>query len=86
MNITITRHDITDNTSTFSMSSDKKDAFVSYCAGNGSITVCCKNAAHGVYKGMGRTFFHGWEEAKGAYKSADMKAMIQLVEDKVSVA
>ena len=48
--------------------------FISKRSG-GSITVLCINAAHKVYRGLGRSF-NTIEEALGAYKSPEMKSII----------
>ena len=39
------------------------------------ITVCCQNASHKVWRGAGRTFW-SIEDALAAYKSPEMKAII----------
>lgn len=40
-----------------------------------TVNVCCKNASHRAFKGMGRTF-RTIDEAIDAYKSPEMKAII----------
>lgn len=44
------------------------------------VTVCCKNAAHQVFRGVGRTF-NDFEEALAAYKSPEMKAIIRAARE-----
>lgn len=39
------------------------------------INVCCNNASHKAWKSIGR-YFSSTDEALGAYKSAEMKAII----------
>jgi len=65
----------------FEMICGKKAAYVGYHAELGTIDVLCKNASHKVWKGMGRRFWGGWSEAKAAYKSPEMRAMIEHAED-----
>ena len=55
----------------------KKSAFVSICPR--WITVCCQNAAHQVWRKCGRTF-ETIAEAVAAYKSPEMKAIIQAAQ------
>ena len=69
----------------FELSSQKKDANISFNAELGMVNVLCKNASHKAWKGVGRTFW-SFEEARAAYKSSDMKAMIDLVEAECGVA
>jgi len=69
----------------FELSSEKKDANISFNAELGMVNVLCKNASHKTWKGVGRTFW-SFEEARAAYKSSDMKAMIDLVEAECGVA
>ena len=69
----------------FELSSEKKDASISFNAELGMVNVLCKNASHKAWKGVGRTFW-SFEEARAAYKSSDMKAMIDLVEAECGVA
>jgi len=63
------------------MECGKKAAFISENKKIGYINVCCKNATHKVYRGVGRIFWNGWEEAKTAYKSPEMRAMIGFAAD-----
>jgi len=45
------------------------------------ISVCCKNAAHRVFRGLGRTFWGaGWNEVLAGYKSREMREIIQAVQ------
>lgn len=69
-----------DGSHSFELSTEKKSAFI-HISSTGYINVLCKNAAHCAYRGMGRFFWHGWDEALAAYKSSDMKAMIQLAKE-----
>lgn len=64
----------------FELACDKKQAYISYHEGMGRVNVCCLNVSHRVWRGMGR-FFGSWDEAKAAYKSRAMVAMIELAEE-----
>ena len=85
MEIIITSQSQEDGRVYFELSSGKKDADISYNAELGMVRVLCKNASHKVWKGVGRTFW-SFEEARAAYKSRDMQAMIDLVEAECGVA
>jgi len=54
----------------------KTSAYVWYGKFSGTINVCCKNASNRVWKGTGRTFW-SIDDALAAYKSPEMKAIIQ---------
>jgi DNA-binding protein H-NS len=47
---------------------------------NRHVSVCCLNASNRAWGGMGRTF-RTWDEALAAYKSAEMKAIIEAARD-----
>ena len=64
-----------DGNASIEASCGKKSASVWFSSTSGSICVCCKNAAHAVYRGMGRSFF-SMSDALAGYKSAEMKANI----------
>ena len=64
----------------FELSTEKKSAHISFNPELNSINVLCRNASHKAYKGMGRTFWNGWNEALEAYKSSDMKEMIKVAQ------
>jgi len=64
----------------FELATEKKSAFISYNGEHGWIDVCCQNAMHQAWRGMGRTF-HSFDQALAAYKSSDMKAMIEFVRE-----
>jgi UDP-N-acetylmuramyl pentapeptide synthase len=61
----------------FQATCGKKSAFVSICPR--WITVCCQNAAHQVWRKCGRTF-ETIAEAVAAYKSPEMRAIIQAAQ------
>lgn len=58
------------------LTSNKKTASISYSKDLDCINVLCKNAMHKAWRGSGRFFYGGWAEAVAAYKSPDMKIMI----------
>lgn len=60
----------------FEATCGKISAYVWFGTYTGSINVCCKNASHRAFKGAGRTFW-SIEDALAAYKSPEMKAIIQ---------
>lgn len=61
------------------LSSSKKEAFISYNHISGQVNVLCLNASHKAYKGFGK-FFNTFEEAINNYKSADMQNMIKYLQ------
>jgi len=85
MMIQVTNQTTTESRVYFELATEKSAACISFNAELGMVNVCCLNAAHKAYKGMGRTFW-SFEEAKAAYKSAEMKSMIEFVESQVVAA
>lgn len=83
--ILITDQAITGTRHSFEMTTGKTSARVSCNVELGCVDVCCQNAAHKVFRGSGRTFW-SWAEALGAYKSADMQAMIRHAMDNTPTA
>ena len=69
----------------FELTTGKQSALISYSRESGSVRVICQNAAHRVWRGMG-TAFDGFANAKAAYKSSGMRAMIEYVESQVTLA
>jgi len=68
--------------SSIEMICGNKTAFV-YSSSIGYLQVICQNAAHKCFRGAGKVF-HGdnaWGLALDAYKSADMKAMIECAKN-----
>jgi len=57
------------------MSTGKTTAYVFFSSRTGSINVCCANASHRTWGGVGRTFW-SIEEAVAGYNSAAMKEII----------
>ena len=58
--------------------SEKKAAYLSVNQ-FGTVNVLVRNASHKAYRGLGR-FFDSFAEARAAYKSADVKAMLEILE------
>lgn len=85
MGIMITSQSQSNGRVYFELSSGKKDVDISFHAELGMVNVLCKNAAHKAWKGTGRTFW-SFEEARAAYKSSDVKAMIDFVEAECGAA
>lgn len=79
MMIQVVNQAIGKTASRFELATEKKSASINYNRNLGIIGVCCKNASHRAWKGTGRNF-NSFDEAKAAYKSSDMKAMIEFVE------
>ena len=65
------------NSATFAC--EKTSAFVSV-AHDGRWNVCSMNASHRAWKGMGK-FFASYELARAAYKSGEMKAILDAAKD-----
>lgn len=78
MTILITKNDRQDGMRFFEATCGKVSAYV--FTGKSSVTVCCKNASHKCWKGLGKTF-PNFEEAIANYKSQEMKAIIQAAID-----
>lgn len=80
MTIVINEQSRTENRINFELTIGKKTAFVGYSFALRSVDVCVYNASHRAWKGCGRTFW-SFEEAFAAYKSSEVKAMIQFLKD-----
>lgn len=81
MNITITNQTIDpEGTGCIEASCGNKSAYVSTYKSGKWVTVCCKNAAHSIWRGAGRTF-PSFDEAVAAYKSPEMKAIIEAARE-----
>lgn len=85
MDILVTSESTENGLRSFTMICGKKEAYVGYHSGMQMISVCCKNASHKVWQGMGRTFWGGWEEAINAYKSSEMRSMIRHARDECGI-
>lgn len=79
MTIQIVSHTKENGNQYFLLQADKKSAFVGVTPHY--ITVACQNMMHKVYRGAGRTFWGGWQEAIDAYKSPEMKEMIRAAKN-----
>jgi hypothetical protein len=67
-------------TSFVAASCGNKSAWVSACNGGEWVTVCCKNAAHRVWRGSGKTF-GSFADALEAYRSPEMRAIIEAARE-----
>ena len=65
------------------MTCGKKSCFVSVNAY--AVTVCCKNAAHRAWSGSGR-MFDNFAQAVAAYRSPEMRAMIETAREEFEPA
>lgn len=84
MEIRIDSHEKEGGRDYITMTCGKRSAYISYSK-DSYINVCCKNASHMVWRGAGKVFWNGWDEAVSAYKSAGMKAMINEAKRLLSV-
>jgi len=68
----------------FELQAEKKSAFIS--VSDYSLQVICNNASHSVWRGAGKVFSGKdvWQKAMDAYKSAEMKAMIQYAKEEMA--
>ena len=80
MTIVVNEERRTEDRISFELTVGKKTAYVSYFFPMGSINVCVYNSSHLAWKGMGKTLW-SFEEAFAAYKSSEVKAMIQFLKD-----
>ena len=62
----------------FLLASGKKSA--SFVVFKNRISICCNNASHSAWRGAGRVFAN-FNDAKLAYKSSAMQAMIAHVQN-----
>ena len=58
----------------------KTSAYVSMAKRDRSVNVCCKNASHRVWRGIGK-IFGSFAEARENYRSAAMKTIIDTAEE-----
>lgn len=58
----------------------KKQAFVSFNFERGHLDVCCYNASHKAWGGMGKAFT-SFSAAREHYKTAEMLAILDAAED-----
>lgn len=78
--IQVTDQNETADAINFEMTAGKKTAYIRYQRELGYINVIVMNASHKAYRGGGRVFWGGWQEAKDAYKSCEIVAMIHEAE------
>ena len=65
------------------MQGKRNEVEISYHVGRGSVDVIVKNASHKAWNGAGKTY-RNLSEAKAAYKSSEMQAMIEYVKEVVA--
>jgi hypothetical protein len=75
MQVQITNHTEDENGIAFAATCGNKSAEIWVSKVSHAIYVCCINASHKAYKGVGRRFC-SIEDALEAYKSPEMKAII----------
>lgn len=69
---------------TIDLATEKKSATVRQSSA-GYVQVICRNAANRVWSGGGKVFYgaNAWDDATAAYKSSDMKAMIEAARQEI---
>lgn len=81
--IQITNRYQIEETTHFEMTSEKKTAQICHNPSLGYVRVLCVNASSRCRRfSLGRTFW-SWEDALAAYKSAEMKAMIEVAREEI---
>ena len=83
MNIQIISRTSNENRTYITMQGKRNEVEISYHMQRGSVDVIVKNASHKAWKGAGKTY-RNLSEAKAAYKSSEMQAMIEYVEEVVA--
>lgn len=63
----------------YEFETEKKSINVDYTPSRGAVRVLVKNASHRAYRGFGREF-DSFQAAIDAYKSADVKEVIRIVQ------
>lgn len=76
MDIQIIQQDTLPAGKYFEATCGKTSAYVWFSNSFGTVSVCCNNASHRAWGKLGRSF-KSVEEALAAYKSPEMKAIIQ---------
>lgn len=74
MNVLITKHEVTQAGKLVVLSCGKTSAEIWF--GNDHLFICCQNASHRAWRGIGKRF-ETVADALGAYKSSAMKTIIQ---------
>jgi uncharacterized protein involved in outer membrane biogenesis len=57
----------------------RNEVHISHDVALGYVTVVVNNAVHQAWRGPGKTY-GSWNSAKSAYKSSEMKAMLEYAE------
>lgn len=79
MDIQIISQTRNENRTYITMQGKRNEVEISYHMQRGSVEVIVKNASYQAWRGAGKTY-RNWTEAKAAYKSNEMKAMLEFVE------
>lgn len=83
MNIQIISRTNTETRTYITMQGKRNEVEISYHNTRGSVDVIVKNASHKAWNGAGKTY-RNLDEAKAAYKSSEMQAMIDFVKETVA--
>lgn len=81
MQVLITKHNVTEHSTFVEVTTGKQSA--QFLMTDCRVMVVCMNASHRVWGGLGKTF-NSLDDALKAYKSAPMKAMIEVVKDLIA--
>jgi CRISPR/Cas system endoribonuclease Cas6 (RAMP superfamily) len=84
MTVMINELNITEYSNNAEFTCEKTTAYVSFHKYDNRINVCVLNATHRVFRGMGK-FFYSIEEAKSAYKSGSMKAILDSAQAALAI-
>lgn len=84
MTVMISQMNNTEYSNNAEFTCEKTTAYVSFHKYDGRINVCVLNAMHRVGRGWGK-FFYSIEEAKAAYKSGSMKAILDSAQAALAV-
>lgn len=83
MSIQIISRENTETRTYITMQGKRNEVVISHHSTRGSVDVMVKNASHKAWRGTGKTY-RNFDEAKAAYKSSEMQAMIDFVKETVA--
>lgn len=83
MTIQITNRTCSQYSDSATFTCGKVTAYVHVFAADGRINVGVQNASHRIWKGSGK-FFSSWDDAVGAYKSGEMKALLSAAQTELT--
>jgi hypothetical protein len=83
MSIQIISRENTETRTYITMQGKRNEVVISHHNTRGSVDVIVNNASHQAWNGAGKTY-RNFDEAKSAYKSSEMQAMIDFVKESVA--